>query len=360
MNSPVLRTLRTLNPYVSLTLTACAVAFPLSAAATAAPELSYWTSAYAYGSVQSTYTSEDLGSTTLRIDHPGASTSTIDELASANWNIPAHKISGDSIYNAVTNNGQYGYSYSARAQVLGNQLKAAVATSSTDLEWQNPNRTSINASAYASLSDQWLIAPTARHAAGSFGAALVTIKLDGSFPTPADSYNSASAWLSASTSFTDTAGVGYESRFEINANPYGYYTSGMDSWVSRDGSTPGTLSLTKKLLFQYGTPFNLNMSLNTWSSNNGQADFFDTGEIAGVFLPRDAQLQTGSLQIGIGGMVFGNIANATSYDDPNTIWDFGNNGGAIVPGVPEPEAYAMLLAGLGLMGVIARRRARRD
>ena len=41
-----------------------------------------------------------------------------------------------------------------------------------------------------------------------------------------------------------------------------------------------------------------------------------------------------------------------------------NDGGAFlvaqaVPAVPEPESYAMLLAGLGLMGVIARRRSRR-
>jgi hypothetical protein len=28
--------------------------------------------------------------------------------------------------------------------------------------------------------------------------------------------------------------------------------------------------------------------------------------------------------------------------------------------VPEPETYAMLLAGLGLMGVISRRRAKRN
>jgi hypothetical protein len=32
-------------------------------------------------------------------------------------------------------------------------------------------------------------------------------------------------------------------------------------------------------------------------------------------------------------------------------------GATIVP-VPEPESYAMLLAGLGLLGVVARRRAR--
>lgn len=356
MNSPLLRTLK---PYVSLTLTACAVAFPLNAAASAAPTLTYSAYAYVNGAVESIYSSEILGQTTLRIEGPRSSAG-INEVASADWNIPANQSILDPGYNLVTNFGEYGYSYSARAQVLGNKLKATVATSSTDLEWQNPNGTSINASAYANFTDQWLIAPTAKHAAGSYGAALVTIKLDGAFPTPADTYNSAGAWLSASTSFKDTAGVSYQSSFSINAYPSTYYTSGMDEWVSYDWLTSGSVSVKKKLLFQYGTPFDLNMTLNTWSSSNGQADFFHTGQIAEVFLPRDAQLQTGSLASGIDGMTFGNIANATSYDDPNTIWDFGNNGGAIVPGVPEPEAYAMLLAGLGVMGFIARRRTRRE
>jgi hypothetical protein len=31
-----------------------------------------------------------------------------------------------------------------------------------------------------------------------------------------------------------------------------------------------------------------------------------------------------------------------------------------VPGVPEPETYAMLLAGLGIVGTIARRRSKLD
>ena len=36
---------------------------------------------------------------------------------------------------------------------------------------------------------------------------------------------------------------------------------------------------------------------------------------------------------------------------------FGQLGYTITAAVPEPETYAMLLAGLGLIGVAARRRA---
>ena len=38
------------------------------------------------------------------------------------------------------------------------------------------------------------------------------------------------------------------------------------------------------------------------------------------------------------------------------FWHGFNVGSASVSAVPEPETYAMMLAGLGLMGAIARRR----
>ena len=56
---------------------------------------------------------------------------------------------------------------------------------------------------------------------------------------------------------------------------------------------------------------------------------------------------------GLEGVTLVDLRYASTLDDPNTHWDFGNGGGAIVP---EPETYAMLLAGLGPLGLIARRR----
>ena len=55
---------------------------------------------------------------------------------------------------------------------------------------------------------------------------------------------------------------------------------------------------------------------------------------------------------GLEGVTLVDLRYASTLDDPNTHWDFGNGGGAIVP---EPETYAMLLAGLGPLGLIARR-----
>jgi hypothetical protein len=53
--------------------------------------------------------------------------------------------------------------------------------------------------------------------------------------------------------------------------------------------------------------------------------------------------------------VFGDaLANSTNHQVSYALTI--NN--ATVTAVPEPESYAMLLAGLGLMGAIARRKAK--
>ena len=69
-----------------------------------------------------------------------------------------------------------------------------------------------------------------------------------------------------------------------------------------------------------------------------------------------SDFHTGSGDSGLEGVTLGDFCYASTLNDPNTQWDFGNGGGAIVP---EPETYAMLLAGLGIVGSIARRRRNR-
>ncbi len=56
------------------------------------------------------------------------------------------------------------------------------------------------------------------------------------------------------------------------------------------------------------------------------------------------------------------VAGGPDLGQPNTfIWGFGTKGtGVLTPVVPEPETYAMMLAGLGLMGAVARRRKQRQ
>ena len=68
------------------------------------------------------------------------------------------------------------------------------------------------------------------------------------------------------------------------------------------------------------------------------------------------------------GMVAEGVGVAISYDDVNGLWTANNSKWGALPdygfpnyayavlAVPEPETYAMLMAGLGLMGFVARRR----
>lgn len=342
-----------------LLLTAALGGLALSASANAITTTTYlsysaWSDSYGYISFQtsSPYLPQNNGfSTQVASDYKYD-----NSLSSAAWTLPANESTTDFFYNAVTDSGKYGYSFSGQAQALGNQLKASVSTTSSDINGASTNNTSIGGYAYASYSDKWLIGADAKHVAGSYGAIVVTAQMDGSFPTSsAAAYNSASAYLSANTSFKDLAGVTYNSQFNISADPMGSWdTNG--SYTAADWSTTQTVAVTKKLLFQYGTAFDLSMYLQTHANANGEASFFNTAKITDVLLPFGAMLETGSLQAAVAGVSFGNLHNAATLDDANTNWDFGSaGGGAIIP-VPEPESYAMLMAGLGLMAFVARRR----
>lgn len=54
--------------------------------------------------------------------------------------------------------------------------------------------------------------------------------------------------------------------------------------------------------------------------------------------------------------LFASLSNATG--GPETFF-VANAGGGVTPPIPEPETYALMLAGLGVVGFVARRRRRR-
>lgn len=56
---------------------------------------------------------------------------------------------------------------------------------------------------------------------------------------------------------------------------------------------------------------------------------------------------------------FPNVSDPAYLTTYTSTGSFGGSGTVIYAAVPEPESYAMLLAGLGLMGVLARRKALR-
>ena len=82
-------------------------------------------------------------------------------------------------------------------------------------------------------------------------------------------------------------------------------------------------------------------------------DFDISGIAAGYGLHFDLYNETIS--------VCGKAKNCTSGDvDVNNFAPFSHDAQGMVTNVPEPETYAMMLAGLGLMGFVARRRRQRQ
>lgn len=79
--------------------------------------------------------------------------------------------------------------------------------------------------------------------------------------------------------------------------------------------------------FEYNKAFSLTTTLNTNAANGGSADFSSLQSVFGLYLPTNATLVS---------------ASGMSY----------------VPSVPEPETYATLAVGLGIMAFVARRRVR--
>lgn len=349
-----------------LLFTASSLLFAGTAAASA-PSLSFSSYANVYGYLDTQYESALLGSVSFRLNgqsdyqsyQPFYEDGNPNPHASASYNVQAGANNGitDPIYDVVTNSGQYGYSYTGEAQALGTNLKTKMSGSIVDVDnnpvdpWNDNVPTELNAHSYASWNQQFYIAPTATKAAGSYGAILIGITLDGDFPVPLGEpnvYNNASAYLNASSSFQDTAGVSYDSYFGINT-----YSSD-DTWT-------GSKTVYKKLLFQYGTAFNINLYQYASVYGNGSADFFNTGYISAIELPFGSTLESGAEQAGLGdaSQLYGRVFNSASENAENTNWDFGNNGGGFnpPPAVPLPAAAWSFIA--GLIGMLANQRRRK-
>ncbi len=173
--------------------------------------------------------------------------------------------------------------------------------------------------------------------AGSFGGTLVAFA---NTPISNMSYNGM-----ARTAVYDTGtGLDFYYQFTNDASS----KNGVSRFTGYDFSSLGATSVS---VFQTATAFDMFIA-GTESSD--YADRTALGVIGFSFVP------DGASKINPGTTSFTQIirTDARQWQTGNfgLINGYGDNAVGFAAAVPEPETYAMLLAGLGLMGTIARRR----
>jgi hypothetical protein len=320
--------------------------------------LSFYSYAGTSATIGASYSSTLLGDVNFTLNLPGNATyfggqtgsGASTGLASYSYNIASGQGGTDPVYDIITSSGQYAFSYSGQAETVGVKTHAGVTVSTIDSTTGYADyaaNASLNGYAQSSWSQQFYIGADPFHKAGTYGATVVALTMDGQFPALAGGVNnSASAYTYVSTSFVDKAGVSYSSYFTASA-------------YANDPSWTGAITVYKKLLFQYGTPFSVSQYMQVSANANGSADFTHTGYISAIELPYGATLESGAEQAGLGGTatLYGAVTNSATLDAENTNWDFGNNGGGFTPPpVPEPGLLELVGAGLLVTGLLRRRR----
>jgi hypothetical protein len=322
--------------------------------AQATPSLGIYSSAQVWGYVNTQYSSPLLGDVSFTIngpsDYASSSDGTPTAVAHVSYAIAPGLGGTDPVYDLVTTQGQYGFGYSGQAQVDGLRLRTQFAASTVDVNGQtvpSAANSSVYGYSYANWSQQMFIDATASRAAGSYGAILVGITLDGQFNPTGNPVTAGYGYsqLGVQTNFTDASGGNFQNSYYLYAN------AGDPSWS-------GSITLYKKVLFQFGTPFTLQLYQYASASSNGETDFFHTGRVSYIEVPFGATLESGAQQAGAGTLedLYGTVVASSTPDDPNTNWDFGNGGGGFTPPVPELPRPALLLAGLASVAWLSRRR----
>jgi hypothetical protein len=136
--------------------------------------------------------------------------------------------------------------------------------------------------------------------------------------------------------------------FTATQNPFGTTAPLLASFYF-GSAQPTPLSATTSSNLDYLTysTYSTSYSTTTFSLLAGVAQTF----VAYVYAPNNVSVNDFQLSAGTSSYDFISTPNVT-----NSVGSKQLIGAVVLQPVPEPESYAMLLAGLGLMGFIARRR----
>ena len=195
-------------------------------------------------------------------------------------------------------------------------------------------------------------------------------------PVPAMAAATWTSWTSTDSSTTASGNIGAitvtytGSTFGIdyNANIYDVPSSFTSGSITNTPGTNGTLLMTGGTTdantFHFSTPI-LNPIVDLFSVGQGGVPVtfnFLGGSTAFSILSQGtghwgggSLIQSGNSVTGIEGnglIQFTGTYTDISFTTPNNEYYYG----ATVGSVPEPETYALFMAGLGVMGFIARRR----
>jgi hypothetical protein len=211
-------------------------------------------------------------------------------------------------------------------------------------------------------------------AAGSASAA-ITLNFEDVNATYPSGFAFVQDFYNGGTSSVGTSGTNFGVSFSSNAQAICLNTVGVTcSNTSRGGLAPGS---EKGGLFFLAGPetfmnvaagFDTGFSFNYSAPNNpGNVSVFDglngTGTLlATLALPTTTSGPCAGFNAGFCpffpvGVAFSGVAKSVSFAGvANQIVIDDVTFGSITPGIPEPETYALMLAGLGVIATVARRR----
>lgn len=180
-----------------------------------------------------------------------------------------------------------------------------------------------------------------------------TIHIDGTLKGPLGDGTASLDW--SLRTFSDALVASVTATYDASADSWsmGVFSNGAWSYTSGSGALTINQDVIGSYSFTYGSALYLKSDLATRISGNGTADFSNTVQFTGMKLPQGAAVYVLSgAQAADYGISFGGDGSGAICPDLACAV------GATQP-VPEPGTYAMLLAGLGVIGWTARRRSRR-